>query len=228
MMSDKNNQIVPIDQVIDVQVIDSCLTSEETTALEVYQKRGGRPLAQETAMAFFQLYLNGYDTKEIQRMNSAFALESINWARLQYNWDREKQLYVSELMGKIKEKTMKAQLDVTNFMTDLLAVTSKLHGTKLKKYLQTGNPKDLEGYMPIDSINSLVKLVEGLQKITGYNPPIKVQSEKNININVTEGTQGDKAVDQAIVADPNLSSDEAAQVLGIMAQSRRRRRNDSK
>jgi hypothetical protein len=132
-----------------------------------YLNSGKHLLAADTAARFYELYLNGSDIKEIHRLNKAYPIEAIMIAKVKYKWDESRESYFMELQSKIRDKVVKTQLETVSFMTDMMSATYKLHGDKIKKFLQTGNPEDAKGALGIDTLHGLVKLSETLQKITG-------------------------------------------------------------
>lgn len=197
------------------------LAPDEYTALKKYIESGGFPIHTETAVKFFELFLNGYDCKEIHKLNAAFKVEMIYWAKVQYRWVEEREKYLVDLQLKIREKMIKTQLETSNFMADMLTAASRKYGNKIKKYLQTGEEDELGGALEIESIHQLVKLVEGLTKITGQDnvKHTKTVEERNINLNVTQGAvvPTDKGG-----SNDGLNEDEASQVLKVLAASKRR------
>lgn len=193
------------------------LTIPEYNMMTAYIEKGGHPLAPQTAAAFYNLYLNGSDCREIHRLNSSFPYESVLWARVKYNWDAQRDEYVFQLQLGIKDKMVRAQLETASFLTDVLAAARKKHGDKIKKYLQTGNDADLGNAMNVDTIHGLLKAVEGLQKITGQDRETKIRKEETLNVNVN-----------TTPADSTLSSDSAAKILSIVAEEKRRKQLESK
>jgi hypothetical protein len=194
------------------------LSSAEYEIFKDYYGRGGHPISASTATAFFELYVNGYDVHEIHRLNPAFPLGSLYWAKVQYGWDIEKERILADLMGNIKEKVMKAQLETTGLMADILLATNKRYRDQVKKYLQTGDDSSFGRDLNISSIQSLLKLSEGLLKLTGQANTQTIKSDKNININVQSNP--DSGVP---ILDADLTSDEAAAILEALANAKRRK-----
>lgn len=192
------------------------LSTVDYNMLKAYMDGGNLPLSDDTAGAFFNLFLNGYDTKEIWKMNKAFRYETIVWARIKFDWDRQKEEHVAALTVQIRDKVQKSQLEMTGLLADLMSVAAKQHGEKIKRYLQTGNAKDLEGALGIDSIASMSKIIEGLAKITGQDRMHKVKTEntQNLNVNVQAGAQSEDM----------LSPEAAATILAAVAEDKRKKR----
>jgi hypothetical protein len=213
--TDKNNSLVPITRD-GIQAASSViLSNDECSVLEKYIKGGGHELHTDTVTKFFELFLNGSDCKEIHRLNTPFPLEAILWARVKYHWDTQKDEYVIQKQLMIRDKVMKAQLEATDLIADMLVVARKEHGDRLKKYIQTGNDKDLGGAMKIESLQSLMKTVESLLKITGQDRQTKNinENKQTVDVNVNANVSGAAA---------SLTADDAAKILGIVADAKRR------
>jgi hypothetical protein len=188
------------------------LTQEDLTSLTEYIAKGGSPLAPETAAKLFELFLNGSSAREIQRLNKAYPLGSILDAQVRYKWTEKKEQYAIELQQKIKDRVLKAQLETTELMTDMLTAARRKHSDKLKKFIQSGNESDLDGVINIDSIQGLMKVTEGLLKITGQDKISKVKTEntQNLNVNVTSSSS-DK-----------LEPEDAAKILSILSEAKKK------
>ena len=136
--------------------------------------------------------------------------------RVKYKWDQEKDDYIIKLQTTIKDKVLKAQLETTSLVTDLLAAANKKHSAKIKKYLQTGNEADMEGALNVDTLQGLMKLSENLLKITGQDRQTKSTIENRnimeLNVKTADGTN-------------TLSSEDAAKILNLLAESKRKKEN---
>jgi hypothetical protein len=185
------------------------LTVPEYNMLRAYIEKGGHPLAPETAASLFELYLNGSSCGEIHRLNKAFKYEAILWSRIKYEWDRQKDEFAISLTERVKEKAIRAALDTTSLLSDMLVAANKKHGDRLKRYIQTGNEEDLGDAMSIDSIASLTRAVEGLQKITGADQVKKIKKEETLNVNLNAN-----GLD-------NLSPETSAVILAALAKEKR-------
>lgn len=141
-------------------------------------------LSPDTSAKLFELFLNGSDINEIHRLNKNFPYEAILWSRVKYDWDKLKDEYAASLTGQVAQKVIKASLETTSLLTDMLAVAHKKHGDKLKKYLQTGDEADLGDALSIDTIHGLLKAVEGLQKVTGQDRTHNINKKEVVNLNV--------------------------------------------
>ena len=218
-MSQESNVLIP--QNANLSTIEEILARAnqllsvgEYNMLKAYIEGGRHPLSPDTSARFFELYLNGSTCAEIHRLNKAFPYEAILWSRVKYNWDNEKDLYISTLQTQVREKVIKAQLETTNLLSDLLVATNKRHSDKLKRYIQTGDEEELKGVMSIDTIRELGKLSESLLKITGQDRVTKNLNENKQTTEVNINTRTDGA--------SSLSSEAAAQILSIIANEKRK------
>jgi hypothetical protein len=185
------------------------LPEDEFTRLKNYIESGKHPLAPDVCAKFFELYLNGSDCKEIHRLNKGFPYEAILWARIKYNWDETRDQYIQSLQDHIKEKVIKAQLETTGLISDILVATNRRYSDKIKRYLQTGDEAELKGVLNIDSINGLLKLMDGLLKITGQDKVTKTISEVKNTTNVNINTNNEK-----------ISPETAAKILDLITEDR--------
>jgi hypothetical protein len=193
------------------------LNVPEQNMLMAYVRAGKHPLAPDTIAALFQLYLNGSNCGEIHRLNKGLPYEAILWARVKFEWDRKRDEYVEELTEKIRDKVMQSQLQTTELMADLLTATSRKHGDKIKKYIQTGDEADLGDALSINRLNDLLRIAEGLQKITGQDRVHKVETKntQRLEIGVGGATQSEE-----------ISTEAAAGILAILAEEKRKKRGE--
>jgi hypothetical protein len=220
-MADKNLLSYRTEEFIALASND--LTPDELVVLTDHAASGGQTLTPEAAARFFELYLNGSDCKEIQRLNRAFPLGMILDAKVRFKWTEKRDSYSVELQSRILDKVRKAQLETTELITDLLVATKKRYGDKLKKYIQTGNDQDLDNVLNIDSLKELLKVSEGLLKITGQDRQTKsVHETKNTqNVNLT---LSGAPVEGAEALDP----EDAAKILEIFSNAKKKKLGEPK
>jgi len=188
------------------------LPPDDLQLLTEYVVSGGLPLAPEAAAKFLSLFMNGSDAHEIARLNKPFKVAQILDAQVRYKWAEKREQYSIELQSRVPAKVLQTQLETSELITDVLAVANKRYGDKLKKYIQSGDEKDLDGVMNVESLKELLKLSEGLLKITGQDRVskvnVKTHSTQNVNLNVT-GAEG-------------MSPEDSAQILAIVSASKRK------
>lgn len=190
----------------------SLLPEKCVQKLTEYIEAGKYQISPETVASFFQLYLNGSTPEEIASLNKGFNLEAIHWAMVKYDWPTQRDKYLMDLQDNIRLKMVKTQLEATSLLTDMISASNKRNSEKLKKYIQTGNDKDLDGAMNIETLGGLLKAIEGLQKITGADKTTKVKSEHTETLNVNVNSQQGNS---------SLSPEDAAKILEIAANAKR-------
>lgn len=190
------------------------LSEKDLATLNAYVAAGGYPLSPDTAAKIYELFLNGSDAHEIHRINPAFPLGGILDAQVRYRWTETREKYASELQVKVRDKVMNVQLQTTDLMADIMSAARKKYGDKLKKFIQSGDEKDLDGVLNVGSIKELVKITEGLLKVTGQDRVQKIKTEdvKTLNVN---------GVDTS-----DLDEKDAAQILKILSDSRKKKAKD--
>lgn len=148
-----------------VQTVNQCLTPIEKQSLYDYILSGGKPAPASVSSAFFELFYNGCSPEDIHELNPSFDTQAIQWLRIAHKWDETVSLTVLRNNSLIIGKIHKAQTDAAMLMTDMIAVSVKQHQTKLRKYLQTGNPEELRDAMILDNPERFSKMVESLIKL---------------------------------------------------------------
>lgn len=213
-MAEKSLQLYKSEEYVAYATTD--LPGEDLVILTDYLAAGGHPLSPDASARMFELFLNGSDAREIHRLNKAFPLGGVLDAQVRYKWTKMRDDYVIELQGRVREKVMKAQMETTELMTDILAAARKKHSDKLKKFLQSGDEKDLDGVINIDTIQGLMKVTEGLLKITGQDRVTKTETKntQNLNVNITGGDK--------------LEPEDAAKILQIMSDAKKKKATDVK
>jgi hypothetical protein len=216
-MSEDNKDLVLIENnSVESQLARAydLLPIHEYNVLKKYIEDGKHQLSPDTVTRFFELFLNGSDCREIHRLNKVFPYEAIVWARIKYRWDDQKDLYITSLQSNVRDKVVKAQLETTSLVTDLLVATNKRYGDKLKRYIQSGDEKELQGALSVDNVNGLLKLAEGLLKVTGQDRTTiqKSETKQTTEININGKAQNESPI----------SSEAAAKILSIIAEEKRK------
>jgi vacuolar-type H+-ATPase subunit C/Vma6 len=154
------------------------LSPRERGALELHVGSSEIPLAPKTSAEFLALFLNGYTTEEIQKLNPGFKLGIIVHARIEHEWDRHKQEYVDTLLTQTRETVQKTQLEAIRFASDGMTVYHRVLGAAFKKFLQSGKEEDL-GKANLDTMNikTYREYVTLLRELTGQDAKKQVSGE---------------------------------------------------
>lgn len=149
------------------------LTPTERAAYEQYLEKGAPPLSPAAMANLFELYLNGNSCEDIAKLNKNFTLGMIARAKVDGLWEERRQAHVRSLLEGVRERVQQVQLESVMFSADLLAAANKLYGDRLKRFLQTGDEREL-GDLSITSLKQYREAVELLMKLTGQERESKV------------------------------------------------------
>ena len=194
------------------------LTEAEDKVLTTWlETRNRPPLSAVTAAKFFELFLHGTgDCAEICRLNeSLYPLGMILEARVGFGWDRRRDEYLSSLYSGIADRARQAQLESVGLVSDMMAATAKLHGDKVKKYLQTGD-EELIKDLPIKSMSGYKTLIELLLKLTGQD---KGPAGTKVNV-MSSGPAVVGVVEAAEAKTINLDSGMANKFLALLEEAK--------
>lgn len=126
------------------------------------------PIAPVTSAKFFELYLTGKSCEDIHRLNPGFDLGQVVDAAVEGRWEDRRREHLDRLMDKARERVLQVQCESVEFVSDLLSAAHRLHGDKLKRFLQTGDPKEL-GDLQVGSLEQYRKAADVLLKLTGQD-----------------------------------------------------------
>lgn len=189
----------------------SVLTPKERQTYEKWLEAELPPISVIKALEFFELFCTGTTCAQIHKLNPQYELGAIIHARLRDKWDQKHDEYVAQMYDTIRDKVFQTQMESISFTTDLLAAAHKLHGEKIKKYLQTGDAKHLIGALRIDSLKQYKDGVELLLRSTGQDKqkenilPAPQQQRSNASSEV---------IDAEIIAQPaRLNANQAGYLI---------------
>ncbi len=146
------------------------LSDREKGVYREWQELKNRaPLSVTTSLQLYQLYLAGYSTDEITRLNdNKFPHGLVIESMIKHNWHDRRTQHLAELYGGIYDKVKQTQTEAIAFVADLLAAAHRKHGDKVKKFLQSGDAADL-GALAIDTMTSYKTAADMLMKLTGQD-----------------------------------------------------------
>jgi hypothetical protein len=173
---------------------------------------GGILLAPEMAARLFEFYLSGSEPREIAKINPAIPIEAIWYAMVEQDWPIKKSEYIQQLLNQTKEKLVYAQSKTADMLSDMLLAAVVKNGEKYRQYLVTRDESIIKNAPDIKGIGDITKIIEAIQKITGADQVRRLKTEETHNLNISGGT-GEPTT---------LESDEAHEILEILAASRRK------
>lgn len=177
-----NGEPVPQSSALSVQR-EPLLTPRELHAYNVWRGTERAPLAPSLNAKLFNLFLQGKTCEEIRRLNEALTLGDIVAARLAGKWDERRDEHLDRLLNETSLRVQQVTMETADFVCDLLAAANKEHGDRLRRYIQTGDPKEL-GDFKIDSLQGLGKAIEMLQALTGQSRKQTVEHRGKVEVDV--------------------------------------------
>lgn len=176
------------------------LTPQELEAYRKYVEANKPPLAGSTSTQFFQVFLQGHTCEEIARLNPSFGLGIIVRARVDFDWDRQRDEHIQHLLDNIRSVVQTTQLEAVQFVAEGLAVYRKMAGSKFQKYLQSGKEEDLGDFKDM-SFKTYKELLELLLKLTGQETTTKKVQGVVEHRHTVEATQGAPAANAPMSAE---------------------------
>lgn len=151
---------------IAIQRARALLSEKEESAYDYFCKSDQPALAPSLNAKLFTLWLNGKSCEEIRRLNQGLTLGQIVAARIEGDWDALRKEHLDRLLQETSTRVQQTTFETADLVCDMLAAANKEHGDRLRRYLQTGDEKEL-GDMRITGISGLKSAIEILQKLTG-------------------------------------------------------------
>lgn len=147
------------------------LTKAEALAYGSWRSRNDPGLSPAFQAQLFELFLNGSSCEEIAKLNPGVSLGSIVAARVSGRWDERRDGHINKLLDTIRERVQQVTLETVEVVADTLAAANKLNSRRLKKFIQTGDPKDLGDAASItpSSVKQYREVAELLLKLTGQD-----------------------------------------------------------
>jgi hypothetical protein len=146
----------------------AALNDEERDA---YQKAlKSPPLSPSSAFQYCRLFIQGYTVAEIARQNPGMGSAGLGLlvrARVEFDWDAQRDAYINSLMSSARRGCEKATLESIQMMSDGMAAYHLLVGERFRTFLRTGNPEDLGDWKDTFSFQKYRQMLETLQALTG-------------------------------------------------------------
>ena len=155
------------------------LSVDERSIYDRFVHIGGRELSADAAARLYGLYLQGVSCEDISRLNPAVDLATVLAARVRYNWDERKDVYVGDLMAYAGDAVRQTAAETVQLLGLMVAAASKKHGDALKRYLATGDESVL-GEFDIKTIRQFRDVVEMMVRITGGDSKRQVVIARSI------------------------------------------------
>jgi hypothetical protein len=109
--------------------------------------------------------------EDLQGLNPLFPFGMLVQAKVEGLWDERRDAYIADVLADVPAKLRLTASEAVGFLSLQLQVAHKLQGEKLKRYLQTGDSKDLGDGFHIDSFKGYKSCIESLAKLIEVSTP---------------------------------------------------------
>jgi len=158
----------------DLTVQELCLSARELHAYRAWKGMAQPKLSPDNQARFFALFLKGESVEEIVRLNRGYSLGQIVQARVDGDWDARRDAYLQDLLNNTRSIVQQTALESIKFVADVMAAAHKKHGEAARRYIQSGDEKELTGFA-IEGLREYKTAVETLQKLTGQEGKTRVE-----------------------------------------------------
>ena len=175
------------------------LAPSDVSEYENYCRSGKPDLSLELNQRLFGLYLSGMTIQDMKELNPGLSTGALIKARVDGRWDDRRDSHLGELLGNTASRVKQGAAEALGFMLLQMQCMQKKHGEAMKRYLQTGDEKDLKGTgMVPDSIRdqktiieSIARLLEaGKSKDSSSVPLVSVTAAPGSNVTLSAGEDG--------------------------------------
>jgi hypothetical protein len=163
-----------------------------------------------------RLFLQGYSTTEIAKLHPSFgtiAHPLVVRARVDYDWDAQREQYITDLMSGARRSVEKSTLESLQLASDGMAVYHRLVGGKFRKFLETENPEDLGEWKDF-SFGKYRQMIELLQTLM-----LQAQGAKGTPTRASMVVEDERVVEgeaPRISSDKPVTSSDATALLEAM------------
>ncbi len=164
-------------------------------------------IAPAKAEQFFILFLEGRTIDQIHKAHPQWPKGALLLARHEYEWDKQKEEYLTKLFENVRSRMLKLKAEVANHIMDKLAVAHKEFARDMEQYLINPNsaniPKNrlrtMREYK--DAILILKELLNMGKEDT--DDPLKKSSLQGASITINVNTTDKNNVETKIISNPN-------------------------
>lgn len=162
------------------------LSAGDVVEYQKYCDSGKPNLSLDTNKRLYELYVSGLSVDDMLALNTALPRGAVLKARVDGRWDERRDAYLGELLGETAPRLRQMAAESLGFMHLLLSVAMKEHGTKLKRYIQTGDPKDL-GDFRITSLGQMKTIFESIARLLDAGKTKGGEGAPLVQVNAGQG-----------------------------------------
>lgn len=195
------------------------LGPDELTAYGYWQASESPLLAPSTAARLFEPYLQGRTCAEIAALQQGVKLGDVVAAKVEYDWDARRDEYLDGLFNGVAQRVQQTQIETALMLCDVLAAFNRGQRECVARYLQTGDRAEL-GDIKVESLQGLKGVVDLLQRVTGTEPPRRVQvggRMEHSHREVQDGGEPEPALGVVPRGRPVTAVEAAGAIAGLLA-----------
>lgn len=181
-MSEDNKPVIPEQPKND-------FTQKDLEVIKAYEEGGlqGVGIVDEKAMAnMLDLYLSGKTYRQISTIME-IKKEIVLYMSYKFNWFDLRQDYLTDLESSMRGRVIEAKLVSQDFILQLQTMWHKKIGSKVTKYLATGNEEFIKE-LDLKEIDKYLKTAELLQKLAGEGKSLTTDNTRPmVGLNAGDG-----------------------------------------
>lgn len=143
------------------------LTNDQILAAQRFLKRGDGtgPIPQQESVPLYEMFMLDYSLEDIAAKFPQFNYDRVVYTAAVGNWIKDRERLASTIHDRIKARVVRSTVEQVEFLTDMIAVSSKETAEEVRKYLQNPNTNP-PPQMRIKSFKDYQQVVEMLLKVT--------------------------------------------------------------
>lgn len=177
------------------------LTSKDLEVVNEYMMAGmpGLMTIDDVKLArIMDMYLSGKTYRQIA-MTMSVQKQVILYLSHKFNWFQLRQDYLEDLEANIRSRVLAAKIVNQDFLLQLQQMWQKKIGSKIDKYLATGN-EDFANEIDLKEVDKYMKSIETMQKLNSEKIP--GQQAPAVGLNLGDGVTITKTGDNAVEITP--------------------------
>jgi len=164
-------------------------TEEELESLNKYLLKKEKLMSLTTSEKLMGLYLNGRSISQINELFPQWSKGAVLAARHTYEWDKQKEKYIQEMMDLFRGRLVKSKLESVGYLMDQLTLTHKEFAREMDTYLKDPTEENLPK-MRIRGNKEYREMLKALQEVLvlGDKPAASGGAQVLVNVNAAEGS----------------------------------------
>jgi len=149
----------------------SKLSDKELAQWKFFRKSNQNEISPDICDQMFRLFQRGSSCDEIRRIFGSYSISQIVAARVMHDWDVRKDIEVENIKVEVPAKTEVTQLEMQEFLANILTASHRKFNDALKLYIATGDATHLDkaGVPMPKNTRELKEIVEMYMKVAGID-----------------------------------------------------------